>query len=174
MPSALVRHALSSLGETRQANLFLRAFAFAKIPMILWVGARIVEIDDDHCAVRIRLRRRTRNHLRSMYFGVLMVGADIAGGLMAFRNAQRAGQRISFAFKSVEAQFLKRAEHDAYFECRDGLAVQNMLEETVRTGQRVNRPVKVVATTPAVTGQEPVAEFTMVLSVKALGDQTTS
>jgi len=161
----------SALGESRKADLFLRAFAFVKIPMIFWVGARIVEIDDERCVVRIPLKRRTRNHLRSMYFGVLMVGADVAGGLMAFRRAQQSGRRISFAFKSADARFLKRAEHDTFFECRDGAVVAEMFDESARTGARVNRPVHVVATTPAKLGSEPVAEFAMTLSVKVLGER---
>jgi len=40
------------------------------------------------------------------------------------------------------------------------------MEGTVRTGQRVTLPVEVVATVPSRYGDEPVARFTMGLSLK--------
>lgn len=158
----------SRLPEVTQANLFLRIFSITKIPLIAWTGARVVEVDDAHCIVRIRLRRRTRNHLRSMYFGVLMVGADLAGGLMAFRRISLSGRRVSFAFKDVAGEFLKRPEGDTFFACHDGQIVEEALAETFRTGERVNRTVAVTATTPSKLGDEPVATFRLTLSVKAL------
>ncbi len=168
MSSSLLTRLTSRLPEVTQANLFLWFFSMTKIPLIAWTRARVVEIDDDHCVIRIGLRHRTRNHLRSMYFGVLMVGADLAGGLLAFRGITRSGRPVSFAFKDVAGEFLKRPEGDTFFACHDGRIVAEALAETFRTGERVNRTVAVTATTPSKLGDEPVAAFRLTLSVKAL------
>jgi hypothetical protein len=40
------------------------------------------------------------------------------------------------------------------------------VNETITTGERVNLPVKVIATVPDKFGDEPVAEFTITLSLK--------
>ena len=57
--------------------LFL--LGFVKIPMIRFTNPKLLAIDDNSVRVKIKLRRRTKNHLNSMYFGALSVGADIAG-----------------------------------------------------------------------------------------------
>jgi len=134
--------------------------------MIGWVGARIVELDDRRCVVRIPLKWRTRNHVGSLYIGVLSVGADVAGALMAVDRIRRSGQPVNFLFKDLRAEYLKRAEGDTLFTCEDGERIADMVAETLRTGERVNGTVRVVATVPDKLGDEPVATFDVTLSLK--------
>jgi hypothetical protein len=63
-------------------NLFL--LGLFKIPLLFYVSPKIIEISPDSCIIKIKLRRRTKNHLNSMYFGAMAVGADVAVGLHAF------------------------------------------------------------------------------------------
>jgi acyl-coenzyme A thioesterase PaaI-like protein len=147
-------------------TLFLRFFTFLKIPLLFYVRPVIEALDDDQCVVRIPLRRRTKNHMNAMYFGVLAAGADCAGGFMAMRLIQKDGARTSLLFKDFKAEFLKRAEGDVLFTCRDGAAIRRAVEEATRTGERVNHPVHVTATVPSRFGAEPVAKFELTLSLK--------
>ena len=103
-----------------------------------------------------------------MYFGVLAVGADIAGGYMAMSKADRCGKKVSLAFKGVEGKFLKRPEADVHFICEDGTCIDKMLEETLKLGKRVNRDVKITAICPSLHGQESMAEFSLTLSLKSM------
>lgn len=169
MASSIFQMLSQKLSPVTQANFLLRSFSWVKIPLIFWTGAKIVEIDDQRCVVRMPFRRRNRNHLGSLYFGVLLVGADISGGLMAFRLARISGRKVSFAFKDVQGRFLKRAEGETFFCCDDGEAISRAVEETFRTGERINQTVTVTATTPSKFGDEPVATFELTLSVKAVG-----
>ena len=66
--------------ERLKATLMLRAFGLFKIPMILFVGPRVVEMNAERCVLKIPLGYRTRNHLGGMYFGTLATGADCAAG----------------------------------------------------------------------------------------------
>lgn len=104
-----------------------------------------------------------------MYFGVLAVGADVAGGFMAMSKAQERGEKVSLAFKAVEGQFLKRPEADVHFVCDDGPLIDKMLDETFETGERVNQAVKITAICPSLHGNEPMAEFMLTLSLKKMG-----
>jgi acyl-coenzyme A thioesterase PaaI-like protein len=169
MGSTLFQSLTRTLSPVTQANLLLRTFAWTKISMIYWTGAKIIDISDERCVVRMPFRRRNRNHLGSLYFGVLMVGADVSGGLLAFRMAHASGHKVSFAFKDAQAKFLKRAEGDTVFRCDDGAAISKALEKTFHTGERINQTVSVTATTPSKFGDEPVATFELTLSVKAVG-----
>lgn len=156
-----------------QPNLSLKNFnrklfllGFFKIPMIWYVKPRLLELNEERVKVKIRLRRRTKNHLNSMYFGALAVGADVAAGIFAFYFAELLGKKVSFAFKGINGNFLKRAESDIVFVCEEGNLVQKAMDLSLESGERVNETVKVIAYN---TYNEAVAEFDMIVSVKVKG-----
>src|SRR5690554_1953667 len=134
-----------------------------KIPMIAFVRPKLMLLDDERSQVRIKLKRKTKNHLKSMYFGSLAVGADIAAGLHAFYFAEESGVKVSFAFKAVKAEFLKRATTDVFFNSNEGQLVKQAFDEAMSTKERVNKWIKVEAKN---TDDEIVAVFEMEISVK--------
>ena len=141
--------------------LFL--LGFAKIPIIGFVKPKLIKLDDKEAAVKIRLRRRTKNHLRSMYFGALAVGADVAAGLHAFYFAEKMGKKVSFAFKGMNAEFLMRAESDIIFISEDGATVKDAMNRSLELGERINEPINVLAKN---SKNETVATFEMIVSVR--------
>ncbi|MFH2219173.1 MAG: DUF4442 domain-containing protein [Pseudomonadota bacterium] len=157
---------LKLLPENVLATLVLRYFGFFKIPLLFFARPSVVELSDDRVVVRIPLRRRTKNHLGSMYFGALAIGADCAAGLIAMKFIQMSGRKISLIFKSLNAEFLKRAEGDVNFTCTQGREISSLVDAAVRSTERVETPVDVIATVPAKFGEEPVARFTLMLSLK--------
>jgi hypothetical protein len=116
--------------------------------------------------VRIPLRRKTRNHLNSMYFGALAIEADCAAGLIAMKLIRQSSQDISLIFKSMEAEFFKRAEGDVHFTCDQGHEISKLASAAIESNERVESPVNVTARVPDKFGEEPVARFTLVLSLK--------
>jgi len=147
----------------RKMRRLLWLMGVFKIPMIAYVRPKIVALDEEQIQVRIRLRRRTKNHLNSMYFGSLAVGADVASGIHAFYFAELAGEKISFAFKSVSGEFLKRATTDVVFISQDGLIVKEAFKEAVETKERINKKVSVQVKDD---NQEIVAKFVLEISVR--------
>jgi hypothetical protein len=101
-----------------------------------------------------------------MYFGVLAAGADLAGGLNAFRLIRARHPKMVIVFKDAQMEFLKRADGDVHFRCDDGLLVKEAMERAEATGERVTLPVRITATVPSRYGTEPVARFTLGLSMK--------
>lgn len=157
------------LSPLTKANLYLKSFGFFKVPLIWICRPKILKLDRNSVEIKIPLKRKTKNHLNSMYFGVLAVGADVAGGFMAMSKAQERGEKVSLAFKAVEGQFLKRPEADVHFVCDDGPLIDKMLDQTLETGERVNQAVKITAICPSLHGNEPMAEFMLTLSLKKMG-----
>jgi acyl-coenzyme A thioesterase PaaI-like protein len=147
-------------------TFFLKTWSFAKVPMIWLTGASVVEATDRRCVIRIPYRWGNRNHLGSIYFGVLCIGADIAGGFLAMRQIRAGGGGVSLIFKDVKAEFLKRAEGEVRFTCEDGEAISELVKRTRESGERENTTVVVVATVPSKLGDEPVARFELTLSLK--------
>jgi hypothetical protein len=138
-----------------------------RIPMILFAGPRVLALDESGCDVLIPLGWRTQNRLiGAMYFGVLCVGADLAGGLPAARIMLARHKGMKLVFADMHAQFLKRADGDVLFRNRDGARIVDAVARAAATGERVTIPLEVVATVPSKYGDEPVARFTMSLSLK--------
>lgn len=166
----LVKGVPSALPPTVRETLRLRAFGLMKIPMLFFISPSVEEVNDHRIVVKIGLNRRTRNHVGSMYFGVLAAGADCACGLIAMRlideRAKGPENKVSLIFKDFHAEFLKRAEGDVLFTCTQGQAIEELVRKTLETGERQNLPVEVVATVPSKQGEEPVAKFILTLSLK--------
>jgi hypothetical protein len=134
-----------------------------KIPMIGFINPKLLELNNDTVKIHVRLRRRSRNHLNSMYFGALAVGADVAGGIHAFYFAEKHNQKVSFAFKGMNCEFIKRAETDCLFVCEDGKKVESAILESKQTGERINETTIVNVFNQM---EELVAKFEMIVSVK--------
>lgn len=147
------------------ATLGLRLFGFARIPMMLYVKPSVMEISNERVVVRIPLMRRTRNHLGSMYFGALSVGADCSVGALAMHLIKRQPENISLIFRNFSAEFHKRAEGDVDFCCSQGKEISNLIAQAAALDERVEMPVNVIATVPA-QGDDPVATFRLMLSMK--------
>lgn len=149
--------------KSMQWKMFL--LGFFKIPMMHFVRPQLLEIDEEKVKLKIRLRRRTKNHLNSMYFAALAVGADVAGGIQVFYFAEKHNKKVSFAFKGMNAQFLKRAETDTIFESNQGHVVAAAVKKSMETGERINDTIEVIAKN---TNGEIVATFEMGISLKVL------
>lgn len=134
----------------------------------LWLTRpQILELSDDRCVVRIPLNWRTRRRdIHAMYLGTLCMGADVAAGLIAFRLVQSRKERVSFIFKDIRGEFLKRAEGAVVFTNSDGPLIQELLRRTLESGAREEAAVNVTATVPDKLGDEPVARFQLTLSLK--------
>lgn len=149
-----------------QDTLFVRLFGIMKVPLIFWVSPSVVSLNDHECIIKIPLNRRTKNHLKSMYFGVLCTGADIAGGLVAMNEITASKKKISLSFKDFNAEFLKRAEGDVHFICTQIPEIKNFVKEVIKSGERMNFPVHIRAVVPSINPNEDVAKFVLTLSLK--------
>lgn len=151
----------------RKANWFLKLFAWRYIPLIGFCSPKIIRMDDKTVEVTMPHKWRTKNHLGSIYFGALAIGADLAGAFLVFTKAKARGVNANFAFKDVEGKFLKRPEGRVHFISHDGDVIDQMLDESIATGERVNRLVSVIVTCPEKNGDDVMASFTLTLSIKA-------
>lgn len=149
-----------------QDTMFVRLFGLMKVPLIFWVAPSVIRLNDEECIIKIPLTRRTKNHLNSMYFGVLCTGADIAGGLVAMNEITASKKKIALSFKDFHAEFLKRAEGDVHFVCTQIPEIKKFVKDVINSGERMNFPVEIKAYVPGINPQEEVAKFVLTLSLK--------
>ncbi|MBC7661043.1 MAG: DUF4442 domain-containing protein [Chitinophagaceae bacterium] len=155
---------LALIPEKARDTFLILAFGWWKIPLIAFVRPRVIEMNDDRLKMLIPLRRRTKNHLGSMYFGALMIGADAAAGYYAAKLIWNSGEKIDFVFKSAQGLFLKRPTGDVVFTCEQGAVIRDLVQRSLG-GERVDAELKVFATVPSLS-PDVVAEMTLVLSLK--------
>lgn len=147
-------------------NLFLTLYAWTKIPLIGFVGPKVLEADDQRTVLKVPLNFRTKNHLGAMYFGALAIGAELCIAMLAVKKIQESGERIDFLFKDFKANFLKRAEGDVHFICEQAAVVVEQINTAKTSEERINRTMTAYAIVPSVSETERVAEFELTLSVK--------
>jgi acyl-coenzyme A thioesterase PaaI-like protein len=152
-----------------KATWSLRLFAWTWIPLIAILRPTLVAADSEQCVVRIPLGWLTKNHLGSLYFGALCIGADIAGGLIVMNLIRARRSPVAFLFKDFHAEFHKRAEGATVFTCRDGAKLQALLGQAETSGEREEDIVEVIARVPDKLGDEPVATFRLTISMKKRG-----
>jgi acyl-coenzyme A thioesterase PaaI-like protein len=141
--------------------------------MIAWLHPRILILNEQQAQIKIKLSRKTKNHLGSMYFGALCVGADLAGGIILMHLLGKKINQVSFAFKNVQADFIKRPQADVYFSCHAGTAISEAIQQAFSGGERINLTVDIMASTATLATEDPVARFSLTLSIKAKSTQKT-
>ena len=153
------------ISKITKANLYLKIFGITKIPLLFFCRPKIIELDSKVVEIKIPLKRRTKNHLNSMYFGALSVGADITGGFLAMACIQKSKKNVTLIFKDFKADFLKRAEGDVHFRCNQGPDISSLVEETIKSGERESMTVYIDALVPSIS-EDLVAKFELTLSLK--------
>jgi acyl-coenzyme A thioesterase PaaI-like protein len=141
-----------------------------KIPQLLFLLPRVEALDEAGCTVRIPFGWRSRNHVGSMYLGALCAGADLAAALPGATLIWSERLKVVPVFADLKAEFLKRADGDVLFRNDGGQAVVEAVRRADASGERVTLPVSVTCTVPSRYGDEPVARFTMGLSLKRRGE----
>ena len=150
-----------------KATWAIRAFAWTRIPLIALIRPTILQVTSKTCVVRVPLNWLVKNHLRTMYFGALCIGADLAGGLIIMNMIRARKSPVAFLFKDFHADFLKRAEGPVVFTCHDGEMLGRLLLKAEESGEREEGTVTVTATVPEKLGDEPVAVFKLTISMKS-------
>lgn len=148
-------------------TLYVRTLAVTRIPMLALAAPSVLALDRERATVRIPLTLWTRNHLGTMYIGALVCGADLACGLLAQQHIRRAPRPVSLIFQDLRAEFLRRPDGACEFTCEQGAVAERLVRETLASGERVSAPMEVRARVPSRSGDEPVARFTLTLSLKA-------
>lgn len=120
-------------------NALLQTFSLVKIPLLGFVRPKVIELSPQRSIVRVKLGYVTKNHLRSMYFGALAMGAELSIGVKVFEKIQVEKAPVNFIFKDFDCRFHRRAETDIDFCCLDISKVDELVEKAVQSGERVEQ-----------------------------------
>lgn len=149
-----------------KANFFLKAYGLLKIPLLAYVNPKCTELSPTRSVIKIKLGRRSQNHLHVMYFGALGIGAELSIALTAVTSIYESGQKIDFIFKDFKAQFLKRCDGDVLFICDEADKVRALIEKAKTTSERLEQTFQAYSTVPSKSATDKVATYELTLSVR--------
>jgi len=148
----------------RNATIWI--LSFLKLPLLFYIRPVVTKYDEKICHIKVKLKRRSQNHLNSMYFGALTMGAELSIAAIAVFEIRGLKKPIDFIFKDFKCQFIKRADTDVIFISESNLEVKQMLLDTLKSKERIERTLN----GKAVSDKNPELVFmtySLTLSVKA-------
>jgi hypothetical protein len=143
----------------------INTYSAINIPLLAFLTPRVIESSDERSEVRVRLDRRSRNHLGVMYFGAMAMGAELSIALRALTAISDSKQKIDFIFKDFFSEFLKRADGHVHFVCDEAPKVAALIARAANSSERLTETFSGYAIVPK-NGNEPVMKYKLTLSVR--------
>lgn len=141
-------------------------FLKQNVPMIDFSQLNIVHLDYDKCIIKVPFITQNKNHLNSMYFGSIIIGTEVAAGVLAAYQLKHDNLDSGIIFKDVAGNFIKRSEADTYFICSDSQVISDGIKEAAKTKERVNITVNVIGVNDLNNLEDKVSEFKITVSIK--------
>lgn len=124
--------------ELKKLNRFIRSLSLVKVPLLGICSPKVLEMNEKRARIKLPFRFLTKNHLGSMYFGALAMGAELSIALRLLHRMQRDKVPVSFIFKDFSCEFLKRAESDVHFVTEQVDAIDALIDLAASTNDRQN------------------------------------
>jgi hypothetical protein len=141
-----------------------RMFLLSKLPSAFFSGVRVKSIDENKSEVTVPFKWFSQNPFKSTYFACLAMAAELSTGLLAMMNVHEKNPAISMLVVGLEANYFKKATGITTFICEDGVAVDNIVESAISSGESKTIKCKSVGKN---NDGEIVAEFFITWSFKA-------
>ncbi|MDX1630589.1 MAG: DUF4442 domain-containing protein [Thermoanaerobaculia bacterium] len=141
----------------------LRAFMLFKLPLALFAGLRVVDLDPEACRTTVPYGWRTTNPFRSTYFAAQSMAAELSTGALALLAVRSAPASVAMLITGLEASFGKKATDTTTFTCEDGPEIFDAVRRTLADGEPATTTVETVGRMP--DGTE-VARFRFTWSFK--------
>ncbi len=115
-------------------TLLLRAISSLKVPLLFTCSPRIEKLDELSSVAVIPLRFMTKNHVGSMYFGALAMGAELSVAMPIVFDIFQDKKPLTFLFTEFHCEFLKKAKEDIYFVFDEMPAMNKLKAEVLEKG----------------------------------------
>jgi hypothetical protein len=151
--------------QRRMLNpFFFKLFLLFKLPMAFLAGLKLKELSTESSLVTMKYKYLNKNPFGSIYFACLSMAGELASGILAASIIYDSKPKVSMLVVNLEVSFVKKAIGVISFRCKDGLAIQSVIDSTIISGEGETFD----ALTTAIDSQgDVVAEFIIRWSFKA-------
>lgn len=135
----------------------------SKLPSAFFCGVRVVDADENKCAVKVPYKWLSQNPFKSTYFACLAMAAEMSTGLLCLAHLHKRQPAISMLVVKIEGSFFKKATGITVFTCEDGNPIRKTIEDAVFSNEGKIITTKSYGRNAA---GELVAEFAVTWSFK--------
>ncbi len=126
---------IERLSRRLSSPWILRGFMLTKLPLGLFAGIRVVDLDTEICRTTVPYGWRTTNPFRSTYFAALSMAAELSTGALAMLAVELAPASMAMLITDLDAKFVKKATGKTTFTCDGGGAIFGAVHETLDSDQ---------------------------------------
>lgn len=120
-----------------RSPFWFRLFLFKSLPAAFFAGIRLADLQTTSSKVNISYSWFSTNPFRSIYFACLAMAAEMSSGILALIHTRHIRPGVSMLVLSMDASFQKKAVGRVYFDCRDGMLIQQAVQQAIATQQGV-------------------------------------
>lgn len=91
-------------------------------------GIKVYHIDNEKCKTLVHFRFLNKNPFKSIYFAVLEMAAELAGGLLVYQKIVDLNINASMLLIENNNQFFKKATGRIDFSCNQGVEISEKLK----------------------------------------------
>ena len=137
--------------------------SFFILPAAWICGVRVDSTDQDSCVVRVKHRWINQNPFKSLFWAVLGMAAEMAGGLLLMNKINKSGQSIAMLLVGSSSVFTKKATGKILFTYDQGEHLDKLIIDAVTT----KLPQTITIKTKGVNEKgDVVSEFSFDWSIK--------
>ena len=113
----------------------INGFLIFKLPSAFSMGVRVKSISEIECRTTVRYRWINSNPFNSMFWAVQGMAAELSTGALVMSKIKDSQKNISMLVASNKATFHKKAQGRITFTCKDGRLVEEVVKETIKSGE---------------------------------------
>lgn len=156
--------------ELGKLGRFIRTLSLLKVPLLGILRPRVLALTSQEARVQLPHEFLTKNHVGSMYFGALAMGAELSIALRILDRMQREKAPITFIFKDFSCEFEKRAENHVQFVTFEVEKIDSLIDQTLQSAERQNGTFKGFAVSAKT--QERLMSYQLTISLKRIEKKT--
>ena len=141
-----------------------KLFLISKLPLAWIAGVRVQHLDTEKASVSVPYKWLSQNPFRSTYFAALSMAAEMSTGILVLSQTHDRKENISTLVRKLEADFVKKAVNVTTFTCEDGLAVKDIVDRAISSGEA--QEIEMNSVGLSADGEE-VARFKLTWGLKA-------
>ena len=152
---------------TLKLTALVQMFSLLKVPLLGILRPKVVQLDQQSSRIRLPLSHLAKNHVGSMYFGALAIGAELSVALKVVDSMQNEKTPVNFIFKDFSCQFLQRAEGATDFCCDEVAQIQALIEKALAAQERVEGKFSGYACPKGTGKEQTLMTYQLTLSIKS-------
>ena len=123
-------------------------FMGTKLPLGLFAGLRVDNLDGYSCSVSLPYGWRSQNPFRSIYFAAQAMAAELSTGALAMLACQSSNSSIAMLITHMEADFIKKANKRTTFICSQGAELFDTVYQAANSSEAHELTVESNGTMP--------------------------